>query len=567
MGQSQISGVKDYVAIAKQYMDDVLSGKVPACQWVKKAVNRQKKDLLRKVWTYHFSPRHACKVCYFVEHLKHVKGELAGQCIELQPWQVFIITTVFGWVDARGRRRFRHVYIEVPRGNGKSALSSAIALYALAADNEAGAECYSFATTRDQTKAVFQTAQLMAKASPDVCKALGITVNAKTITVLRNGSVLEAKSADASSLDGLITHFACVDELHAHKTRAVYDVVETSIGKRAQPLLWVITTAGFDTTGICYEVRSLVTKVLDGIVEDESRFGIIFTIDEEDDWKTERACIKANPNWGVSVMPENVLDLLKKAINLPSAANNFKTKHLNVWCSASTAWMDMPAWQQCQQPVSVEEFSGEKCFIGLDLGAKNDITAKVKVFPQQDDDGNMKLYVFCDFYLPRSAIERSANASYQGWDTLGLLHVTEGAVSDFAQIEADIRDDLSRYDVQAVAYDPWQMTQMAMALSDDGAPMVEFRNTVQNMSDPMKMLEALVQNGSIVHPDDPVMTWMMGNVVARLDAKDNIFPRKEHYDKKIDGPVALIMALGVCLSGVENATGKFDEFVDDIIVI
>nr|DAG47846.1 MAG TPA: Large Terminase [Bacteriophage sp.] len=920
MQQSQINGVKNYVEIANQYIEDVLSGKVPACRWVRRAVKRQKKDLLRKGWTYQFSARHACKACYFVEHLKHVKGELAGQCIELQPWQVFIITTVFGWVDARGRRRFRHVYIEVPRGNGKalaidtpiptpcgfvtmgdlkvgdlvygsngipckvtavtdvmvgrpcfevefntgdvivadadhqwvtdarsdrdrlkgkkgksygpkpsikttrqiaetlfcrkdrnhrvcvtspvsgvkkdfelepyllgiwlgdggthtsrittadqeivdnirsfgyqvrasqsqstryswtvtdgskgkyansdsfrkklercgvlhrkhipadymngsiaqrlellqglmdtdgyisrtqgqcefvqknknlaiqvyqliaslglrprimekrafigdkdcgivyrilfhayrdmpvfrltrkvnrlrerpkqrglqgyrqivrceevvsvpvrcievdsddhcylagnahivthnSALSSAIALYALAADNEAGAECYSFATTRDQAKAVFQTAQLMAKASPDVCKALGITVNAKTVTVLRNGSVLEAKSADGSTLDGLITHFACIDELHAHKTRAVYDVVETSIGKRAQPLLWVITTAGFDTTGICYEVRSLVTKVLEGTVEDESRFGIIFSIDEEDDWKTERACIKANPNWGVSVMPENVLDLLKKAINLPSSANNFKTKHLDIWCSASTAWMDMPAWQQCQQPVSVEDFSGERCFIGLDLGAKNDITAKVKVFPQNDEDGNLKLYVFSDFYLPRSAIERSSNASYQGWDTLGLLHVTEGAVSDFAQIEADIRDDLSRFDVQAVAYDPWQMTQMAMALANDGAPMVEFRNTVQNMSDPMKMLEALVQNGSIVHPDDPVMTWMMGNVVARLDAKDNIFPRKEHYDKKIDGPVALIMALGVCLSGVEHATGKFDEFVDDIIVI
>ena len=266
----------------------------------------------------------------------------------MEPWQIFILTTVFGWVDGEKKRRFLHVYIEVPRGNGKSALSSGVALYALAADGEGGAECYTFATTRDQARIVFDTSKAMVNMSPDLAREFGLTKQAHSVTVMKTGSVLMPKSAEGSTLDGLNTHIAVIDELHAHKTRELYDVVVTSLGKRRQPLLWVITTAGFDNAGICYEVRTMVTRVLVRTVIDDAQFGIIYTIDPDDDWRTEAALKKANPNWGVSVMPAEVMRLQRTAMELPSSQNNFKTKHLDVWCSASAAWMDSSAWAACE---------------------------------------------------------------------------------------------------------------------------------------------------------------------------------------------------------------------------
>ena len=232
--------MRDYVSIANQYIEDVLTGKIPACEWVKKACERQKRDLAN-LPGFVFNPKRGAKVCYLVEHLRHTKGPLARQRIRLEPWQIFIITTVFGWVDRSGARRFKDVYIEVPRGNGKSALSSAIALYMLAADGEMGAECYSFATTGDQAKIVFDVARQMALMSPDVKSALDLTIQKYSITQLSTGSSFSPKNSKDDSLDGLNTHFGCIDELHAHKTRGLYDVIETSIGKRKQPMVWTIT--------------------------------------------------------------------------------------------------------------------------------------------------------------------------------------------------------------------------------------------------------------------------------------------------------------------------------------
>ena len=537
------AALRDYVGIASRYVDDVISGAKPACKWVRLACERQRRDLESGVPGFRFSVPHAARVCCFVEMLRHVKGELSGKRIRLESWQIFILTTVFGWVDAAGRRRFRRVYIEVPRGNGKSAISSGIALYGLCADHESGAEVYSLATTREQAKLVFETAQEMVRKSPDVAKYFGISVQAKSISVTRSFSRFEAKSSEGSTLDGLNTHVAVIDELHAHKTRDVYDVVETSIGKRVQPLLWVITTAGFNTSGICYEVRTVVTRVLQKALADETQFGIIYSIDEGDDWTSVRSLIKANPNWGISVMPNTVLPLLEKAQAVPSAANNFKTKHLDIWCEASSAWMDMTAWARCKRSISLDDFAGQSCFIGLDLAAKNDLTAKVYVFPV-DVDGKTSYAIFTQLWLPEKAVKASGNSQYSGWTSTGLITETPGAMTDLNMVEESIRDDMSRFQVMGVAYDPWQATQLAETLAADGAPMIEFRMTVQNLSEPMKRVEALVLDGRIQHDGNEAMTWMMSNVVARLDAKDNIFPRKERYENKIDGPVAFILALG-----------------------
>jgi phage terminase large subunit-like protein len=545
----------NYAATAKRYAEQVVAGEILACRWVQRACKRQLNDLARfkgKASPYRFNPvlsdadgrsyRPADNLCAFIERLPHVKGLLAGEPIQLEPWQVFILSTVFGWVKADGTRRFRRSYIEVPRGNAKSTLSSAVALYMLAADREGGAEVYSLATTRDQARIVFGDAQAMARRSPGFRARFSVNVGAHNMHVLASGSKFEALSAEGSTLDGLNIHFGCVDELHAHKTRTVYDVVETGTGKRDNSLLWVITTAGSNRAGICYEVRTFVTKLLDGVFEDDTQFGIIYGLDDGDDWTSESALIKANPNWGISVRPEVLVPLQAKAMQLPSAVNNFKTKHLNEWVNADTAWMDMRAWDACgDSTLDIEAFTGQPCWIGLDLASKTDIAALVLVFPHPEV---ADAYVaFGKYYLPEDTVSASGNSQYDGWMRTGRLTVTPGNVIDFGWIEADLLAMASRFEVQAVAFDPFQATQLSTRMLAEGLPMIEVRPTVLNFSEPMKTLEALVLQKKLTHDGDPVLAWMASNVVAHLDVKDNIYPRKERAENKIDGVVALIMAI------------------------
>ena len=544
-----------YIAIAKQYAQSVVSGAIPACRWVQLACQRQLNDLARfkgKDSPYRFNPKlsdrngrgfhPADNLCAFIERLPHVKGPLAGEPISLEPWQVFILTTVFGWVTPDGKRRFRRSYIEVPRGNAKSTLSSAVALYMLAADHEGGAEVYSLATTRDQARIVFGDAQTMARRSPGFRTRFSVNVGAHNMHVLASGSKFEALSAEGSTLDGLNIHFGCVDELHAHKTRTVYDVVETGTGKRDNSLLWVITTAGSNRAGICYEVRTFVSKLLDGVFEDDTQFGIIYGLDDGDDWTNENALIKANPNWGISVRPEILGPLQAKAMQLPSAVNNFKTKHLNEWVNADTAWMDMRAWDACADTsLDIDNFIGQPCWIGLDLASKTDIAALILIFahPEISD----AYLTFGKYYLPEDTVHSAGNSQYSGWMRIDRLTVTPGNVIDFSWIEADLLDMASRFAIQAVAFDPFQATQLSTRMLAEGLPMIEVRPTVLNFSEPMKILEALVLQKKLAHDGDPVLTWMASNVVAHLDVKDNIYPRKERPENKIDGIVALIMAL------------------------
>ncbi|MDT7522556.1 terminase large subunit [Rhodoferax sp. TBRC 17198] len=544
-----------YAASAKQYAQRVVSGEILTCEWVQKACKRQLDDLIRfkrKSSIYQFNPelldrygrpyRPADNLCAFIERLPHVKGPLASQMIVLEPWQVFILSTVFGWVKSDGKRRFRRSYIEVPRGNAKSTLSSAVGLYMLAADREGGAEVYSLATTRDQARIVFGDAQTMARLSPGFRNRFAVNVGAHNMHVLQTGSKFEALSAEGSTLDGLNIHFGCIDELHAHKTRTVYDVVETGTGKRDNSLLWVITTAGSNRSGICYEVRSFVTKLLNRVFEDDSQFGIIYGLDEGDDWTIKDSLIKANPNWGISVREEILVPLQAKAMQLPSAVNNFKTKHLNEWVSADKAWMDMRAWDAGTNPdLELDQFLGQPCWVGLDLASKTDIAALVMVFRHPDTPDAYA--VFGKYYLPEDTVQAAGNSQYEGWSHTGRLSVTPGNVIDFSWIEADLLDIASRFSVEAVAFDPFQATQLSTRMLSEGLPMIEVRPTVLNFSEPMKTLEALVLQKKLVHDGDPVLAWMASNVVAHTDVKDNIYPRKERAENKIDGIVALIMAL------------------------
>ncbi len=545
----------NYVTVARLYAEAVVAGEILACRWVTQACQRQLDDLVRfkgKASPYQFNPKlrdregrtflPADNLCAFIERLPHVKGPLAGEPISLEPWQVFILSTVFGWMKPDGKRRFRRSYIEVPRGNAKSTLSSALALYMLAADGEGGAEVYSLATTRDQARIVFGDAQTMARRSAGFRSRFAVNVGAHNMHVLASGSKFEALSAEGSTLDGLNIHFGCVDELHAHKTRTVYDVVETGTGKRDNSLLWVITTAGSNRAGICYEVRTFVTKLLDGVVQDDSQFGIVYGLDDGDTWDTEAALIKANPNWGISVRPEVLGPLQAKAMQLPSAINNFKTKHLNEWVNADTAWMDMRAWDACANSgLDLDAFEGQPCWIGLDLASKTDIAALMLIF--QHPDISDAYVAFGKYYLPEDTVNGAGNSQYPGWMRTGRLTVTPGNVIDFSWIEADLLDMASRFGIQAVAFDPFQATQLSTRMLSEGLPMIEVRPTVLNFSEPMKTVEALVLQKKLIHDGDPVLAWMASNVVAHLDAKDNIYPRKERPENKIDGIVALIMAI------------------------
>ncbi len=541
-------------------MDAVRSGEVPACKYVKQAVERQRKNL--RAWAtsgpYVFDEEEAGEWCEFAEELPHIKGPLAGQNIRLEGWQCFILTTVFGWRKrSTGTRRFRRVYIEVPRGNAKSTLSSGVGLKAAFADGEGGAEVYSAATTRDQARIVFKDAQAMARRRPELCRELGVEVLAHDIVQTSTASKFTALASDSNSLDGLNIHFAAVDELHAHKTREVYDVLETGTGKRPQSMLWSITTAGSDRAGICYELRTYTTKVLSGVIEDESHFGIIFTIDDGDDWTDESSWRKANPNWGVSVQPDVVAQLAAKAMQMPAAQANFKTKHLDVWVNADQAWMDMRAWDRCaDESLTLEQFAGETCYVGLDLASKTDIAARVVIFPKQVD-GQTHYYLFSRYFLPEQAVEDGRNSQYRGWVVQNLVTVTPGDVLDFQAVEDDVMALSSSHQVAEVAYDPWQATQLAQRLQANGATTVEFRNTVGNFSAPMKELDALARSGRLHHNGDPVLTWMVSNVVCHTDAKENIYPRKERPENKIDGVIAAITALGRAM--VAQSTSSFWE--------
>lgn len=540
----------DYIQAATRYMDGVLSGEIVAGHWVKRACQRQKDDLERD-WEYTFNEDKAEHICAFVELLPHIKGKWARERrkIELEDWQVFTLAVVFGWVHKEtGLRRFTEVYQEVARKNAKSTISAGVALYSAFADGEQGAEVYTAATTRDQAKIVFGDARLMAEREGGLRSALGVEVQAHRLVCIDSASKLEPLSAEGSTLDGLNVHCAIIDELHAHKRRDVYDVIDTARGSREQSLLWCITTAGTDRSGICYERRTHACQVLDGVTKDERLFGIVYTLDEGDDPLDPAVWPKANPNYGVSVLPDDMESAARKAEAMPSAMANFLTKRLNVWVNASSPWMDMQAWDKCADPtLTLEKMKGLPCWIGLDLASKVDVAAVVRLFK----DGDV-YHLIPEFYLPERALEVSTNSQYDGWRRSGWLRVTEGEVTDYDAIEDQIEKDMAALTVQEVPFDPWQATQLSSHLLAKGVPMVEFRQSTGNFSEGMKTLEALVLTGKLRHNGNPMMTWMISNTVYRPDEYENVRPRKERPENKIDGTVAAIMALSRAIVPAEK---------------
>lgn len=539
-----------YSEVAVQWATDVVSGKDIQCRYVKLACRRFLKDLKRanrkKGWTYYYDAEEADRRCKWIELLPHVKGKWAAkrERIVLSPWQVFIVCNLFGWRSVEtGYRRFREAYNELPRKNGKSLLAAAIALCMFAADGEFGAEVYSGATTEKQAWEVFRPAKQICERTPDLRDYYDIEVNAKSLVILSQGNRFEPVIGNPG--DGASPSCAIVDEYHEHKSSDLVDTMQTGMGAREQPLLFIITTAGSDFGGPCREKRSDLIAILKGSVKDETVFGILFTIDDKDDWDTEKALRKANPNFGISVNREFLLAELAKARRSATKQSAFKTKHLNLWVGAKESWMNMLAYQRCRRKsLSLEDHVGMRCFAALDLASKIDIADLVLLFPPQQDKS--KWTAFAKHYLPEETVEKG-NPRYLGWSADDWLTSTPGNVTDYRYIAEDLDAFKSQFELEVVAYDPFQATQFATERLEEGYPMLEFGQIVKNMSEPMKQLEALILRTAILFQWDPVLLWMFGNVVARKDKKDNIFPIKERDENKIDGVVALIMALACAM--------------------
>lgn len=569
---------RDYVALAAGYQAGVLAGTISACRWVKAACARNRRDLDRQetaAFPYRFDPNAASKICQMAEMLPHIKGPKAVQIgqdelgrpiwapIVLESWQCWLLTTVFGWLRADGRRRFRVALTLIPRKNAKSTLAAIVVLYMLVADGESGAECYSAATTRDQAKVIAEIAWEMARRSPLFREFFGVKMGSKTTLTLMvpgTASKFAPLSADASSLDGLNISLAAIDEFHAHKTRAVYDVIDTATGARPQPLIWAITTAGIEFGGICHEKLQYLEKILDGAIADETWFGVNWSIDAGDDIRDRVIQRKANPNYGVSVQPDDLERKISEAQQSPSALNNVLTKHFNVWIRTESAWMTATQWQTCKADgVTLEALKDFPCWIGVDLAEVRDIAAVVAVFRM----GPETYAVLGRYFLPALAVDQSPIAMLSGWVRDGFITETDGDQADFRQIQDYIVSLCNQCPkVQEIDFDRALAAQMQQDLKRVLEPrmgrdrieqfVVTVPQRVEEMDPAMKMTERLVLSKHLQHDGNPAMAWMISNVVVERNYKDELYPRKaggKDSANKIDGPVAMWTALTRAMHG------------------
>lgn len=561
---------------AELYAREAAGGRVVCSRWIKLAAQRHLDDLRDGAKRgLSFDPAAGQHALDFFSFLRHSKGEWAGQEFILQPWQQFIVWCLFGWkrtVD--GARRFRTAYAEIARKNGKSTLAAGIGLYLFFADGEQGAEIFCVATKKDQAKIVFSEAERMRKASPALKSRIVSFRN--NMNIPATNSKFEPLSSDEDTLDGLNISGAIVDEYHAHKTRLLIDVIETATAARRQPMTFKITTAGYDRETVCFTDREYAIKVLEGMVQDDTLFAVIFALDEDDNWEDERNWPKANPGLNVSVKLDDLRRKANKAKQDPSSLNSFLRLHLNVWTNQETAAIKMDDWNACvgfslqnTDPRKLREemearLAGAPCFIGCDLSSTEDISASVKLFPPLTSED--KYIVLADFWIPEDNIDRKVKefrAPYDVWAREEFLHTTPGNIVDYDIIKARVLADFERYDVRELAFDPWNATQFANSLQSGGIAaerLVKFNQTISMFAEPTKrLIEELVLGRKLAHLGDPILRWMASNLVVWEDGNGNKRPTKKSSRFKIDGMVALIMALGRAIATPGEGGSVYDE--------
>lgn len=561
---------------AERYVDDVLSGRQVACRWVRLACERHRRDLKHGHERGLYFDETAAKLSIaFFGLLKHSKGEWAGKPVSLEPWQQFFQWVVFGWMRADGTRRFRTAYLEVARKNGKSTMAAGDGLLLTVADNEPGAEVYTAATKRDQARITHGEATRMVRQSAALKQELQLFRD--NISSRKTYSKFEPLGKDSDSTDGLNVHGVIADEVHAWKNRDLWDVLETATGARRQPLMVAITTAGHDRQSLCFQLHDYTEKILAGIVEDDSFFGIIYTLDgaekdadgneitPADDWEDEAVWAKANPNLHVSKKADDIRRKAERAKAMPAALNAFLRLEMNIWTQASERWIDPARWAACDhvppgltvEPMTPfgeiltfmeESLAGRRCYGALDLSSNIDISSWVLLFPPEDEGSEEPYWVLPRFFIPEDNIMdrvKRDRVPYDAWLRAGILTATPGNVIDYDWILDQIDDDARRFDVAEVGYDRWGASRIMTKLQELGGDnwVVPVGQGFASMSPAMKEMEKLILGQRLGHGGHPILSWMADNLVAVMDPAGNIKPDKARSREKIDGMVALIMAV------------------------
>jgi phage terminase large subunit-like protein len=499
-------------------------------------------------------PERAETAIRFISNLTHTKDKWAGQPFRICPWQGTIIRELFGRmrVDDPKRRAYRTCYIEIPRKNGKSELAAALALYGLVGDKVMGAEVYSAAADRDQAALVFNAAAQMVRHDPRLSARLKIIDSQKRIVDHKTGSFYRAISAEAYSKHGFNASMVIYDELHAAPNRELWDVLTTSMGARSEPLVVAITTAGYDRHSICWEQHDYARKVLDGIVTDASFLPVIYAAGDRDDWTDETVWHKANPALSDFRDLDEMRSLAHKAKEIPALQNTFRRLYLNQWTEQAERWIDMAAWDACHRQGDTdwrglrEAMKGRTCLGALDLSSRTDLTGLALVFEGEDDD--MAVVPF--FWVPEEGAakrSRTDRVPYEQWIREGLITPTSGNVVDQGFIRKEINKLAAEYRLTELGFDPWNASKLSLELTDDGIQVVEMRQGFRSLSEATKHLGALVTSRRLKHGGHPVLRWMASNMVVRQDPNGNLAPDKSKVTERIDGIVALIMAIAVAL--------------------
>ena len=521
-----------------KYAEDVISGRILACEYVKQACKRYLDWLKRD--DIEFIPSKVDRVANFCSKLSHFTGKMNGRPFILSDFQFWIVCNIYGFYKGENRV-IKNVYIELARKNGKSFFAAALALYNLIADGENNAEIELVANSTKQAKIIF-----------NMCKNLveGLDKKHKYFKTYRDSikfdhtkSLLQVLSSDVTANDGWNSSLFIVDEYHSAPNSLMYDVMKSSQGNRDNPLSIVITTAGFNLFSPCYQLRKTNIEILSGLKQDDTVFCAIYTLDEEDDWKDEKNFIKSNPNLGISVKEQYLKEQIQQAINNTSLEVGVRTKNLNQWVSSSDIWLSNELLLNCSQKLNYEDFSGLISYVGVDLAAVSDMTAVSYMIPK---DG--KFYFFVDYYLPASCLKDNSNAElYKDWKRKGLLKITEGNVTDYDFVLIDILKRNKQIFINKIAYDSYNATQWAINSESAGLPLEPFSQALWNFNKPTKSFEILIKQGKVIIDDNEITSWCFSNVYLKSDHNDNVKPIKVQAQNKIDGVIAIIEALGIYL--------------------
>lgn len=555
-----------------QYIEDVIQGEVIANKWIRLACQRHLSDLQNGEDRGIYFDRDAGQdpIDFFEEFLVFYEGDFDGKPFILEPWQQFVVWSLFGWKNKQGFRRFRTAYIEIGKGNGKSPMAAGIGLYGLVADGEPGAEIYAAATMREQAGILFRDAKAFADGSPSLQKIL--TVGVANIDYVEKNSYFRPVSSEHRGLDGKRPHIALIDEIHEHPNAMVVDKMRAGTKGRRQAMIFEITNAGYDRLSVCYQHHEYSEKILQGIINNDSWFAFMAGLDicpkcekegksvptdgcpNCDQWHDKKVWIKANPNLGVSIHDQYLQEQVDEAKNMPAKQNIVKRLNFCIWTESVTRWLDADSWNACALDYNPYDLKGRLAYGGLDLSSVEDTTSLAYVFPPIEEGEPYKILIY--FWVPEDNIRKRSERDrvpYDLWNDQGYLIATPGNAVDYDFVEKQILEDIEKYNIPEIAFDPWNATHLINNLEKQGfttdeknkseRQLIAIRQGIASLGSGTKELQKLVLSKKIAHPNNPVLNWQMSNVVVHADSNENYKPDKSKSTERIDGALSIVMAL------------------------